>query len=79
MEQGRCIVWRLTGSSREGQWEIVPPWWDEKVRMLTDDGPVEVRIVPTGDVEWDSNRCAEVWVPESQLEWWPAWKAEHGL
>jgi hypothetical protein len=35
-----------------------------------------VNLIPTGSVEWDGDRCAEVWVPEDRLD---LWRAEHDV
>ena len=67
----RTVCLRLVGGRSEGQWvtiedrpqlafSITPPQW------------TSVPMVATGDVEWDGDRCAEVWVPATQLERWRA-------
>lgn len=69
---GRVIVLRLTGSADlEGVWMATP---DERVpQFLAHHGAVTT-MVPSGDVEWDGDRPAEVWVPRDRLA---EWRAEH--
>lgn len=67
----RLVVLRLTsGSSFEGQWIEV----DRPLLVVRRSEGDDLRVVPTGDLEWDGDRCAEVWVPEDAL---PLWLAEH--
>lgn len=67
----RTVVLRLTSTDRlEGVWMVVesyPTAFD-----LHRHGAPLVRLVPTGSVEWDGNRCAEVYVPENRLSEWRA-------
>jgi hypothetical protein len=69
----RVVVLRLVGGSLEGCWMAVrePP---AVVYFL----PVNrtTQMVPSGSVEWDGDRCAEVYVPEHLLAYW---HAEHDL
>lgn len=70
------IVFRLVGGKLDGQWRIFPgfdriflqvtvaepPYWDYR----------DIYLVATGSVEWEGDRCAEVWVPEDKLEYYIA-------
>jgi hypothetical protein len=73
MDEPRLIVMRLTsGSTFEGQWiEVDRP---EIIVQRPGHPDGDVAMVPTGDLEWDGDRCAEVWVPQDAL---PLWLAEH--
>lgn len=71
----KVVVLRLVGGTLEGQ------WWEIEGRPLNlkgfEGGVVrEIVMVPTGSVEWDGDRCAEVYVPEGKLD---VWRAEHDV
>jgi len=72
----RVVVARLTDSEWDGQWREVPSNWNGVVAMQTPTGFVDVQMVPTGNVEWDGNRAAEVWVMKDRLN---VWRAEHDV
>jgi hypothetical protein len=71
----RSIVIRLANlGHREGQWIVIE---HDHVNALISTGPnpedyKTIDLVPTGTVEWDGNRAAEVWVPEDKLDYWRA-------
>jgi hypothetical protein len=82
---------RLVGGRHEGQWvDVENPHLRPPVslrpgpprRHITDPIPETepairtVNLIPTGSVEWDGDRCAEVWVPEDRLD---LWRAEHDV
>ena len=69
----RAVVMRLVGGDREGQWWMIPD--DEPFVIHRFQGP-SATMVPTGTVEWDGNRCAEVYVPADRLD---EWRAEHDV
>jgi hypothetical protein len=71
MAKARLVVFYLTNSTFDGQWHEVPA---DKHIVANRQGLPDWKFVPTGNVEWDGNRCAEVWVPEEKLT---LWKAEH--
>jgi hypothetical protein len=70
-----CIVLRLVGGDNEGAWWMVetPPAFYAFTREV---GEVRVPLAPTGSIEWDGDRAAEVYVPEQLLG---LWKAEHAV
>lgn len=85
----RKMVLRLVGGRQEGQWVVADPtspliayrYRRLHVDSTRDPDPVgvpykQVLLVPTGNVEWDGDRCAEVYVPEDMLA---TWRAEHDL
>lgn len=76
-EGGVIVVLRLVGPPYEGEWIEVhsPP---VKMAAAWDGWPGVkiVSLVTTGCVEWDGDRCAEVYVPEDRLE---LWRAEHDI
>lgn len=66
------IVLRLVDPMMEGHWM---QWPDHDGPTLLRPEPgtwVVVPFVPTGNLEWDGERCAEVWVPADQLDHWRA-------
>jgi hypothetical protein len=65
MNDERLIVFRLCGPSIDGRWRRYPA--TPTMVVKGDDLNEDVRLVPTGALEWDGDRCAEVWVPESRL------------
>lgn len=69
----RTICLRLTGTpGLDGVWLMVEGrFWPKIIRQ---DEPQIVTLVPTGALEWDGNLCAEVYVPLDRLA---EWKAEH--
>lgn len=69
----RVVVLRLTGSPDiEGQWREIP---NRPLGLTRHHGP-STTMVATGTVEWDGDRCAEVYVPEDRLH---EWQAEHDV
>lgn len=68
----RLVVLRLTGSIHEGNWIEVPAECHDLMAARRD--YTQVRLVPTGDLEWDGDRAAEVWVAEPRMA---EWLAEH--
>lgn len=68
------IVCYLTGASNlDGKWIVVrecPPTFF--VGCWPREGYTTVYTVATGCVEWDGNRCAEVYVPRDRLAEWRA-------
>lgn len=78
------IVVRLTDSCSDGKWLTIPvdrvlvlPRMLPPSQMFAEDPPMRpsvasVRMVPTGNVEWDGERVAEVYVPEDKLAEWRA-------
>lgn len=67
------IVLRLVPGA-EGQWWIAERAGHPQVVLPGRTKPIT--LVPTGNVEWDGDRCAEVYVPEHLLA---VWRAEHDL
>lgn len=60
---------RLTGEARlEGLWYAV----DQPPTLIAPPTGRQVTLVATGDVEWDGDRCAEVYVPSDQIGHWRA-------
>lgn len=69
----RTVVLRLVGGSMEGQWREVEQ--AHQLDLHRFQGPSTV-MVPTGSVEWNGDRCAEVYVPKDKLD---LWRAEHDV
>lgn len=80
MSEPRLICFQLTDSRFDGQWIYMHDGWDHTVtRPTVLPDRIEshaVRMVETGSVVWDGDRCAEVYVPEDKL---PLWRAEHDV
>lgn len=71
MKEAQLIVLRLVDARLEGQWMAVQP--GAQVQYLVCFGE-EVEMVPTGDVEWNDDLPAEVYVPTTRLD---QWRTEH--
>jgi len=73
-ESDRALVLRLTGSADlDGVWMAVKSGAAPKYLQFGED---VITMVPTGNVEWNGDYCAEVYVPEDKLD---LWKAEHDV
>ena len=58
------VVLRLVGGNLEGQWHEIDT---TKATYTKFPGQCETLMVATGSVEWDGDRCAEVYVPQHLL------------
>jgi hypothetical protein len=68
------VCLRLVSPELEGVWMEVMP--GRSVQYLIDGRGETTTMIATGSVEWEGDRCAEVYVPERML---PVWRAEHDL
>lgn len=65
------IVLRLVGQPYEGQWWTVR---DDNLFLWAGGSFADtIEMVATGCVEWDGDRCGEIYVPVDQL---PLWRLE---
>lgn len=79
MSAARTVVLRLVGGRVEGQWWTIPDHFYAPTVYYQGAGvdpttPSKIDLVATGSVEWDGDRCAEVYVPANRLA---EWRAEH--
>lgn len=58
----RLVVFRLCGPGLDGKWHRYPA-----ADRMDANG---VELVATGALEWEGDRCAEVWVPADRLDEW---------
>ena len=73
----RLVVVRLTGAPEtEGLWFTLGTGTIKCYERGSDDEIGWVSMVATGNVEWDGDRCAEVYVPSNRLA---LWRAEHDV
>jgi len=68
------ICLRLVSNELEGVWMAIKP--GSTPQYLIDGQGETTTMVPTGSVEWEGDRCAEVWVPENKLN---LWRMEHAI
>lgn len=73
-EQGRVIVLRCVSPQLDGSWIQCQPGTGPPQYLQV--GLDVTTMVPTGDVEWDGDTPAEVWVPETRLNYW---RREHAI